>query len=725
MKSIRLILVYALMALPFLSSAQRKCGTVEYNQNLAKRNPAYRIDTFEKWFANKKALHDRTIFMEEVKEEVYTIPVVVHIVHNGESIGEGSNISDAQILSQIEVLNEDFRRLNKDTVNTPDIFKPVAADIKFEFKLAIQDPNGQPTDGIVRVKGTKTSWAGAAGSKDDVELKSLSFWPPEDYLNIWVTTLSNLYIGYSQYPITDLPGMISPFDRETDGIVISYKVFGSTDRGSFPEMQYPYDKGRTTSHEIGHFFGLRHIWGDSIGCSGTDYCDDTPNQENSYDNCDDQEAFSCGSEDMYQNYMDYSWDQCMNIFTQDQKERMRIVIENSPRRVSLLSSLGLTPPSDQPDQLQVRAITAPTDITFRDIFNPRVVIRNLGINEVSNYQIYLDIDGQSFDPLTFEKPVPIGSSIELDLKIMTDNFRLSKGQHVMTVGVRAPNGRSDIDLSGLDLTKYFLSDPTTEIVPYIEEFQDEEKLLWSVYNPDNQKKWQTKSTPIANSLNNKAMVMEMYDYPEIGAEDWLVSPIMDLSAVPDANITFLYSYAQNGERQDQLEVRGSVNGGESFPFTFISVPGSQISIKPSDGPWVPKEIADWKKSIVDLNELVGHDSVRIAFVTLNANGNNLILDDLEFHVTGWSDDIYVTTNKMVIHPNPSVNKKFYVTLRTDERQSINFVLLDLHRRTIISQFHENVLNQTFEFDMEGRQAGIYLLWAIGDTFNQVGRVFVK
>ena len=137
------------------------------------------------------------------------------------------------------------------------------------------------------------------------------------------------------------------------------------------------------------------------------------------------------------------------------------------------------------------------------------------------------------------------------------------------------------------------------------------------------------------------------------------------------------------------------------------------------------KLRHWKKGIVDLNSLVGHDSVRIGFVTINANGNNLLLDDLEFHVTGWSDSIYVPVNNMVIHPNPAVDRIFYVTLRTDVRQTIQFTLMDVQQRRVFSKLYENVLNQTFEFDMEGYQAGVYILIASGNSFNEISRIIVS
>ena len=160
---------------------QRHCGTVQYQEILLRKN-IIRQDKnqFENWL--KKKIDQRKASPANGRtKEIITIPVVVHIVHNGESIGVGRNIPDAQIQSQIDVLNEDFRRLNADASNTPSVFQPVAADIEIQFAMAQRDPEGLPTNGIVRVNGNREEWL----LTDNYDLKTLSNWPTEDYLNMW------------------------------------------------------------------------------------------------------------------------------------------------------------------------------------------------------------------------------------------------------------------------------------------------------------------------------------------------------------------------------------------------------------------------------------------------------------------------------------------------------------------------------------------------------------
>ncbi|MBL7702787.1 MAG: T9SS type A sorting domain-containing protein [Ferruginibacter sp.] len=270
------------------------------------------------------------------------IPVVVHILDNGNPIGTGTNLSVAQIQTQIDVLNEDFRKLNADRVNTPSAFQPVAADVNFEFRLACVDPNGNATNGITRTLTTAATYYPLAHFDPSTQLfdeyaigikytahGGKDAWPTNKYLNIWVCDLDPIR-GYGQFP--DLYSS----KPTSDGIVVDYAYFGR-----IGNLASGYDKGRTASHEVGHWLNLLHIWGD-VAC-GNDFVNDTPQQEIYNTSCPSFPHFSnCpnnGSNgDMFMNYMDYTHDACMNLFTEGQKLRMRAVFAPGGPRESFINN---------------------------------------------------------------------------------------------------------------------------------------------------------------------------------------------------------------------------------------------------------------------------------------------------------------------------------------------------------------------------------------------------
>lgn len=320
---------------------ERTCGTMAVHERLLKEDPSYAknrkiIEAFTQRYV-------RRYLRAGLRTGVVHIPVVVHVVYNTAA----QNISDAQIQSQIDVLNADYRRLNADAGLVPAVFQPVAADARIEFGLAVRDPNCQQTSGITRTQTTVTSFTfddkvkhAAQGGHDA--------WPADRYLNLWVCRLGGGLLGYAQFP----GGAAA-----TDGVVITYTAFGTMGTAAAP-----FDRGRTATHEIGHWLNLRHIWGDAVGCATDDGVADTPVQDDEHYGCPAFPQVSCNNGpngDMFMNYMDYTDDPCMYMFTAGQSSRMDACLAEA--RASLLASDGLTPPppvaaadlwsADTPDEL--------------------------------------------------------------------------------------------------------------------------------------------------------------------------------------------------------------------------------------------------------------------------------------------------------------------------------------------------------------------------------------
>lgn len=316
-----------------------RCASTEYEAMLQKNNPKRMTDEqFEAWIA---PLIANATANKSQNGGVITIPVVVHVIHSGQALGAAPNITDNQVISQITVMNNDYRKM----ASTPGFnTSPVGADTMIQFALAKVDPNGNPTDGIDRVNLCQLSWATSAV---DNYVKPLTIWDPTKYMNMWSVNFSDsTLLGYAQFPSNSgLPGInIDGGYASTDGVVANFATFGSSDYddGTFM-LGAPYDKGRTMTHEVGHYLGLRHIWGDA-NC-GTDYVADTPTHRTANGGCPSHpKSNTCGTADeMFENYMDYTADACMNIFTINQKDRIVAVMNNSPRRMELKNSIAEQP----------------------------------------------------------------------------------------------------------------------------------------------------------------------------------------------------------------------------------------------------------------------------------------------------------------------------------------------------------------------------------------------
>ncbi len=296
------------------NAQQRNCSAMDVLDRQIQEDPTIvdRMEQLEQ-FTNK-VINSNSDALKV--NGIITIPVVVHVIYRTSN----ENISEAQINSQIQVLNDDFRRMNSDATNT----WSQAADTQIEFCLATVDPNGSATSGITRKSSTRSEW----GTNDAMKYSSqggVDAWPASDYLNMWVCNIGGGILGYAQFPNTG--------SAATDGVVMSPQYFGTTGY-----VSAPFDGGRTTTHEVGHWLNLRHIWGDG-NCNADDFVSDTPTSDAANYGCSTGHV-SCSSTDMVQNYMDYSDDACMNLFTQGQTDRMRALFASGGARASLLSSNG-------------------------------------------------------------------------------------------------------------------------------------------------------------------------------------------------------------------------------------------------------------------------------------------------------------------------------------------------------------------------------------------------
>ena len=288
---------------------KRSCGVMAEFHRLAEKDPNYRSR-----LAKIEETTQRSIArMSVAKLTAVTVPVVVHVVYKTAA----HNISDAQIKSQIDILNADYSAANADLTKVPAPWKSIVGNARIKFKLAKVDPKGKSTKGIVRVKTTVDAFS----QNESVKKKSAGgsdAWNTAKYLNIWVCVLGDGLLGYAQFP---------GGPPATDGVVILNTAFGSTGIAASP-----FNLGRTATHEVGHFFNLRHIWGDTEDCSGSDLVSDTPRQQLPNYNEPAFPHMSCNNGpngDMFVNYMDYVDDKAMFMFTSAQIARMRATLSGA------------------------------------------------------------------------------------------------------------------------------------------------------------------------------------------------------------------------------------------------------------------------------------------------------------------------------------------------------------------------------------------------------------
>jgi hypothetical protein len=416
----------------------RNCATDEYNAQLLINNPNMMgSDSFERQMAPKIEAIKRQLESGASRALQFTIPVVVHVIHNGEPIGTGANISDAQVLSQIQVLNEDFRRITGSNGFNND---PDGADVEVEFCLAKQDPEGCVTTGIDRVNmsAVSTTWSGPGGNTDSV-LKPATTWDASQYMNMWsVNFADGSLLGYAQFP---------GGPANTDGVVSNYTYFGSNDA---PGVSIPgnFNLGRTMTHEVGHYLALFHTF--QGGCAGGDQCADTPAVDNANFGCPTTHQ-SCGDLDMVRNYMDYTNDSCMNVFTNDQKARVISALTNSPNRPNTITSDKCTPLADVSNDGSIE-INELINVPCTSDIVTNIRIQNFGTVTLTSAMISYNIDGGSSTDIPWTGNLANGEFEDIDLPIISS----SVGDHVLNVSVASPNGNADErncnDITSVDYT---------------------------------------------------------------------------------------------------------------------------------------------------------------------------------------------------------------------------------------------------------------------------------
>ncbi len=643
-----------------------RCSTTEYEAVLMAKYPDYAKKKQQiEAYTNRYIQKNKTQFKTDGGGVTIKIPVVFHVVYKTAA----QNIPDERLIEQIAILNADFRRLNADTTNTPGAFHDVAADCNVEFCIAAVDPDGNPTTGILRVATDVTTF----GFDDGIKFTAMggsNAWPADDYLNFWSGNIGAFLLGYAQFP---------GGPDATDGVVINFQNVGNNDAG------YPYHLGRTATHEIGHWLNLYHIWGDDAGCGASDLCGDTPNQKVETYGCPGFPKTDLCSADapgiMFQNYMDYTDDACMNIFTEDQKSRIQSLFEPGGARygITISEGCGLQP-------YDVQAIASLPGGTICNVtISPIITIKNHGTEVLTSVDINYQIDGGTTLTYNWTGSLTTGAIENVTLSAITT----TEGAHTLEATLENPNGFIDADAGDNTTETDFFVNLTGVALPLVQGFESTgfPYAGYTINNPDDYFTWER--TNDAAAIGTYSVYMNHFDNDANGEIDEFVIPAYDLSGLASITFTFDVAYAlytAGGTFSDTLEVLVSDDCGSTWETVYKkSNPDLQTApVTPSS--FVP-EANEWRNESINLNSYLGSSQLFIKFRTISDYENNLYVDNINLN-DGQQIGIIENSNdfNLAVFPNPTsdiINVRYNISKKGIGK----LVIYDILGRDI---YHEDI-----------------------------------
>jgi len=621
-----------------------------------------------------------------LENTINTIPVVFHIVLPNPSV-----VSNAQILAQLDTLNKDYGGLNGDSSKIPSWFKGLFGKSSIRFCLAQRSPDNQPTTGIHRVTSRVPSFSvGSEDVKHDFGGGTDS-WDHNQYMNIWITALSGGILGYSSFPDDGSPN--------EQGVVIDYRALPG---GSFSS----YDEGKTLTHETGHFFNLYHIWGDDNGdCSGTDFIDDTPDQGNSTSSCrngiDLDFCTRSGNGIMYQNYMDYTPDACLLMFTPEQVARMEASLSNY--YPGLLSSTVCQPLSTARNNVALVQATSPEQRLCQNNFIPAVVIKNLGNESLTRLRISTLINNDSAQVYEWTGSLDYLASTTISLRQV---LLPGEGKYNLRFISSQPNDAPDEEPGNDSLsisTQYYVS------VEQLSESFESTPLPagWDIVKKTSLS-WQRIN---GTAADGNASYLAPNFGTAAGRTDLRLRTI-HVDNVDSAYLGFKIAATRNGssaaraDEGDTLQVMLSTDCGLNNTVLF-SKSGNSLSTTgyTSDNEYSPSA-SEWKADSINLTDYVGKGDLLISFRNGGAGQNNVFLDDIELRTITVNPNL--KARGILISPNPARNSvaiQFYPP--PADLRSISLFTMSGQKLKEISVGNTGL--GLYNMDLSGNPAGVYLV----------------
>lgn len=694
MRNFTLFILAILYVIPAL--AQRKCGTEEGMQQLIAANPA-----FQKLRERKEArLQEMTRSVKQQRTQsktiypVVTIPVVVHIV-----LRDVNQVTDAQIQSQIDALNRDYSANSSDISSVPDAWKSLIGDAEIQFCLAQRTPDDNPTNGINRVTTNRNSFSAnnSASTVKHASSGGADAWDSKNYLNIWVCNLSDSYLGIATFP--------EGYPDTEQGVVITYTAFGTT--GSAVS---PFNQGRTTVHEVGHYFSLRHIWGDESRCAADDGIDDTPLQGDHTYNC---PAFpltdACTVDSpgiMFNNFMDYSDDDCMLLFTSDQVDRMRLSL--SQDRASLLSSNACVPLNLLQNDAQILNVASPFGQVCQNNITPFVILKNQGSNTLTSVRISYLVDDGTVRTYNWTGSL---TALKTDT-VQLENSVPGEGVHVLKAYTTSPNGIADNDVTN-DTAWTTFQYYTDSNLPYAEGFESNTfpPAGWEIKNYDGSYTWEVTSD--AARSGTKSIVMHNLAYNTNNAIDDILSPTFDPAGHDSVFLFFdvaaaaFSSINTSDNVWDSLQIFTTSDCGETLDNLYDKGGAGLLTRKqPVTTEFIPTA-AEWRRDSVNLTPMIRKGRFRVVFRNISNAENNIYLDNI--NIVTKNTLPYLKEKGITIGPVPVINQ-LYITFLEIPNDLDYIAIYNTLGQLVTKQAGSSINNgNRFIFDLVNEPNGIYFV----------------
>lgn len=679
MKKILLAFTLVIILTTASSAQEHFCFTTEMDNIATANDPNFlrqrqELEKFIQRYATAERRNNGT---------VYIIPIVFHILHNY----GGENISDAQILDQVNILNRDFRRLNADTINIVPAFQGRAADCEIEFRLPSIDPNGNCTNGIDRIQTTLTYNAN--------DQSKLNPWPNDQYFNVWVAhSLENSgAAAYAYYPGAN---------SAIDGVLCLSTYIGSI--GSSNVV-----RSRVLTHEIGHSMNLAHVWGSTnspgVAC-GDDNVSDTP-ETRGWASC-NLSGSVCNPPiiENVQNYMEYSY--CDVMFTEGQKTRMRATL-NSPvsGRNNLWTSSNL---------LATGVSSGPQVCVPRADFgiNRNLICQN---GEVTYYDLSWNATITNWN-WSFPGGVPSTSTDSAPVVSYPN-----PGTYSATLVVSNSAGTDSIAQSSV----VTVSGPSVTNIPYIESFEDTASFpgaTGSIFNEDNGTTW----TRVTNAAVSGSASIRINNFSNTNGEidEWIM-PVMDFSNVTSPiEMTFYVANAQrNSTSNDRLSFYGSTNCGANWLLRYNKSGAALATVtSPVSSNFTPSP-SEWRQELLSLNVFKLIPNVRLKFTNTSDRGNNTYIDSIS--ITGTLvnvDEMDEVQLGIALYPNPTTESST-VQFKLSSRQNVSLEVKNILGETIKKVLAEEMDGGLHEIKLPSLPKGIYMIDLDTGNKHHVRRLIVS